>query len=427
MVSNLTPNQLRSLETVERVASCFSLVGTVFIFVTFVSSSTFRKPINRLIFAASWGNTVCNIATLLSQSGIRAGQGSHLCQFQGFLIQMFIPADAFWNLAMAINVYMTLFRNYKAEQLKALEWKYHIFCYGVPFVIALACIFIDNSSRGRVYGPAVLWCWISTEWAFLRVALLYGPAWICILAAFTIYVIAGREIFKKRQQLRSFNNLDDDHNFSAYKTTDVQVTSELASIARENAPYFNSPQDEGISHSEISAKSYEPYTVNIAASIPMSPRHPMNPRSDRPSALHSASVNSVHVRNRIAIEANTAAWGYTKVALLFFISLLVTWVPSSINRVYSLIHPSSTSIALTYSAGTVLSLMGFWNSMIYITTSRAACKSIFIDIWSYLRHRDRAPVGERLEDRSTLGSRRIKVSESAGDSKEQLASGEHAV
>lgn len=88
MVSHLTPNQLRSLETVERVASCFSLVGTVFIFVTFLSSSNFRKPINRLIFAASWGNTVCNIATLLSQSGIRAGQGSHLCQFQGFLIQM---------------------------------------------------------------------------------------------------------------------------------------------------------------------------------------------------------------------------------------------------------------------------------------------------------------------------------------------------
>lgn len=57
---------------------------------------------------------------------------------------------------MAINVYMTLFRNYKAEQLKALEWKYHIFCYGVPFVIALTCIFVENPSRGKVYGPAVV-------------------------------------------------------------------------------------------------------------------------------------------------------------------------------------------------------------------------------------------------------------------------------
>lgn len=67
-----------------------------------------------------------------------------------------IPADAFWNLAIAINVYMTLFKNYKAEQLKALEWKYHIFCYGVPFAIALVCVFIDTPSRGKVYGPAVV-------------------------------------------------------------------------------------------------------------------------------------------------------------------------------------------------------------------------------------------------------------------------------
>ena len=37
----------------------------------------------------------------------------------------FLPADALWNLAMAINVYMTLFRKYNAQQLKALEWRYH--------------------------------------------------------------------------------------------------------------------------------------------------------------------------------------------------------------------------------------------------------------------------------------------------------------
>lgn len=36
------------------------------------------------------GNTLCNIATLMSQSGIRAGKNSHLCQFQGFLIQMLV-------------------------------------------------------------------------------------------------------------------------------------------------------------------------------------------------------------------------------------------------------------------------------------------------------------------------------------------------
>lgn len=84
----LTDSELRSLETVERVASCFSLIGAVFIFLTFVASPKFRRPVNRLIFNASWGNTLGNIATLVSLSGPRSGQASHLCQFQAFLIQM---------------------------------------------------------------------------------------------------------------------------------------------------------------------------------------------------------------------------------------------------------------------------------------------------------------------------------------------------
>lgn len=151
-----TAHQLQALQTTERVASCFSLIGTSLIFVTFASSSKFRKPINRLIFYATWGNILCNVGTMISESGIRAGQKSHLCQFQAFLIQMFVPADALWNLAMAINVYMTLFKKYNAQQLKTLEWRYHLMCYGGPFIIALALEFAETRSRGAVYGPAVV-------------------------------------------------------------------------------------------------------------------------------------------------------------------------------------------------------------------------------------------------------------------------------
>lgn len=88
MTTSLTASQLKSLELTERIASAFSLVGTSFILFTFVYSPAFRKPINRIIFYASWGNTLCNVATLMSQSGIRAGPNSHLCQFQAFLIQL---------------------------------------------------------------------------------------------------------------------------------------------------------------------------------------------------------------------------------------------------------------------------------------------------------------------------------------------------
>ena len=86
----LTNSQITVLETIERVSSCLSLAGTLLIFITFVSSPNFRKPINRLVFYASWGNSLSNIATLMSVSPIRQGPHSHLCQFQAFLIQMYV-------------------------------------------------------------------------------------------------------------------------------------------------------------------------------------------------------------------------------------------------------------------------------------------------------------------------------------------------
>ena len=190
-----TNSQYHVLETTERVASVFSILGTSFIFVTFLASTSFRKPVNRLIFYASWGNTMMNIATLISTDGINAGKDSSLCQSQAFLVQMsadyvlvgidiaadictrFLPADALWNLAVAINVYLTVFRKYNATQLRSLEWRYMLICYGGPFITAFVFCFITTAGRGKIYGPAELWCWISLEWDFLRIALCYAPAW----------------------------------------------------------------------------------------------------------------------------------------------------------------------------------------------------------------------------------------------------------
>lgn len=371
----LSLKELHDLETTERVASCFSLIGTSVILFTFIYSPAFRKPVNRLIFYASWGNTLCNVATLVSQSGIRAGRDSHLCQFQGFLIQMFLPADALWNLAMAINVYMTLFRRYNAQQLKALEWRYHCMCYGGPFIIALVYIFIETPSKGKIYGPAMLWCWIDIEWVALRIALCYAPAWCCILISFCIYVLAGREIFVKRRQLRAFTKstrpvpVRIENSFTSFKTTEIQITSELATLHSPNVSNLCSMPDK--KNPNISGNCYDQYSVTIG-SAPMSPS-PEAPPPETPRA-HSTIAQRNH---RATMEANRAAFGYTKVALLFFVSLLVTWVPSSINRVSSLLHPSLVSLPFTYASGIVLPLMGFWNAVIYITTSWAAVRLLF--------------------------------------------------
>jgi hypothetical protein len=77
----------RAIEIAERVSSVFSVLGAFFIITTFIFNYRFRKPINRLVFYASWGNLFANVATLISRSGIKIGVDAPLCQFQGFLIQ----------------------------------------------------------------------------------------------------------------------------------------------------------------------------------------------------------------------------------------------------------------------------------------------------------------------------------------------------
>lgn len=78
-----------AIETAERVASVFSVIGAGFVIFTFLFDRRFRKPINRLVFYATWGNLFANVATLISREGIKIGVDGPLCQFQAFLIQWY--------------------------------------------------------------------------------------------------------------------------------------------------------------------------------------------------------------------------------------------------------------------------------------------------------------------------------------------------
>jgi len=84
----LSDNQLATLRTVEYVASGLSVVGIATIIGTFCVSRHFRNAIHRLIFINAFYNSFDVAATLISLSGPNAGNGSALCQFQGFLLQM---------------------------------------------------------------------------------------------------------------------------------------------------------------------------------------------------------------------------------------------------------------------------------------------------------------------------------------------------
>lgn len=88
------PNSVAQLDVfsiLERVCSGFSLVGSVLVITTFSVSKAFHKPINRLVFYASFGNLMTNVATLMARS-FTNNVDSAGCQFQAFLIQLYALA-----------------------------------------------------------------------------------------------------------------------------------------------------------------------------------------------------------------------------------------------------------------------------------------------------------------------------------------------
>ncbi|KAL9044567.1 MAG: hypothetical protein Q9214_002305 [Letrouitia sp. 1 TL-2023] len=280
---------------------------------------------------------------------------------------------------MAINVYLTLFKKFTAQQLKSLEWRYLLICYGGPFLIALAYLFVNTEERGKMYGDAQLWCWISPRWAFMRIALFYGISWLCISVSFVLYLKSGCEILRKRRELLAFSraSAEMENPFTAFKTVEVSVTSELLNSHVQKPLNAFNPARLSRNTSDT-AKGYAQYSTKIRST------HSGLPFIGRP---RTGSMSTQFHKNTMALDANTAAWGYTKVALLFFVSLLVTWVPSSINRIYDLAYPGHVSYPLNYASAIVLPLMGFWNSVIYIFTTRALCKALFFDALDKLTFR----------------------------------------
>lgn len=191
--------------------------------------------------------------------------------------------------------------------------------------------------------------------------------------------------------------------FGASKTTEVLVTSEvidqdtidLAPLGRRDSEAAPGPK----------APNAAAYSVTISSN-----KRTENPESHREFNLpiHSdaatvqvaapaqrpAAAAANRTRHRVAYEANSAAWSYAKVAILFFTAMLVTWIPSSANRVFSVVHPGKTSTPLEYMSALVLPLQGLWNGLIYAVTSWKPCKMLWRDIWRGRSNRPPRPPPE---------------------------------
>jgi len=208
-----------------------------------------------------------------------------------------------------------------------------------------------------------------------------------------IYIRAGRTIYEKRKMLYNISVPDSDTDpYSTSKTTEVFVTTEVVDRGQgSNMPPSavvagRHRRDSSVTNSQQGqAPSGAAYSVTISADVENQAAAPVPPTST--TTMHVQSGPSTNTKNTLSAlqrrknyEANNAAWSYTKCAILFFAAILITWIPSSANRVYSVLNNGHSILGLEYAAAFVLPLQGLWNCVIYITTSMTGCKTYFREL-----------------------------------------------
>ncbi|KAF4446788.1 hypothetical protein F53441_9604 [Fusarium austroafricanum] len=338
------------------------------------------------------------------------------CQTQGFILHTFVGADALWTLAMAINVYLAFYYRFDAQRLRKMEIPYLVLCYGIPFLPAFVFIFIKNSDGVRVYGSAVQWCWINPAWDTLRFAAFYGPIWGVIAVTLAIYIRSGGTIYRKRQQLLKAQASGSGSGGLSYANqstvNNVKTTTEFT-VTTESANEPDAIQLQNMGHQ---------VTVH-AIGEHAEPTLPQPIARTTTTTQSQAQVQATVPRpsGRVSNDVYRAAWAYTKVAMLFFAVILITWIPSSANRMYSHIHPNQVSKPLQFMSATVLPLQGFWNAVIYSVTSWAACKALLEErgLWRS-RTRLNEPNWEAQESRETRRSKLRTMLNSRTEDSESL-------
>ena len=293
----------------------------------------------------------------------------------------------------------------------------------------------------------------------LRLATFYGPVWLIIAATFTLYALVGRNIYKNRiSNIYVQQQLDNNCSDTTFSTVGkLELWSRLSSIIRahesnvENRPvspireldlssaptHPQSACEPSFAAGRLPSTSHAPKDVvflsgedSIATPAPPKDtkyvstlsRAPTqsntSPRTSR-GAQYTASIRGPIISPLAPLNASArrGAQTYARVAILFFIIMVIYWVPPTINRVYSFNHPPK--FGLNLAAAAVLPLQGFFNCVIYCFTSRSQLK----EIWRSAKARwwHKPPVMRRSVGSTALNAEGRTIRRSQLDVVDELA------
>ncbi|KOS22860.1 Cyclic AMP receptor-like protein A [Escovopsis weberi] len=389
---HLSSHEIRTLVILERIGGSVSLASVLLIFVAYGLVHRARNVQNTFIVFASVSNIGASIGSIIAYDGLAKGKATALCQAQSFLFEMFMQSDPWWSLAMAVNVFLVFYFHTNPDSFRKFWWLYCIICYGGPFLIALSLLLVRGSGPNRVYGGATIWCWVDRKWDFIRIYTYYMLIWICIVGSILCYFLVGYHVFRTRNQLRSFSTsktreqkeLDNarvemaQQGFYGTVITEVQVVHSAALPTKPESAHLPSSTTAATTTAQTSSRyPFESASAPDLAEISRNqfyssvttstPRHPPQP------SLWSRSVRAIRSLTNQFHVSDPIKRAYLRTSFLFAISVLVTWIPSSLNRIHSWRFKESP-YPFHVATAAVLPLQGLWNGIIFFVTSWRALR-----------------------------------------------------
>ncbi|KAI1065395.1 hypothetical protein LB507_001104 [Fusarium sp. FIESC RH6] len=445
---SLSPDHINVLITIERVGAGCSMVAIVLLLLSFTLFKKLRTTPNLFIVFASIANAGASVASMIGYDGLQAGEDSSLCQAQAFIFEWFMQSDPWWSLAMAINVFLVFFCNADPRMFRKYAWFYCIICFGGPMIPAIVLISIRNSPKGLMYGDAALWCWIGSDWSLVRLYAYYIPIWIFSFLSIMIYVAVGYRVFHARNVLKhmvvdgmkversdSIPYSSSEHRGSSEAVAFPHGTNEAGDTDSYHQNLTGRQEFYGTAVTEVQITREEPrqgtgHGIALPAAahtgssppriqswvLPGSFEHLERTTSGRAQRFETVCTSdsapqesSTLVTRLRAIKSNASLklkrldpvkMAYLRTSFIFGFAVLITWIPSSINRLYSLTHHDDISFGLSVASGCVLPLQGFWNTLIYFTTSwKVFCDEVRTAKSKWFKRSEESTDGVRLNSR----------------------------
>jgi len=191
--------QVNTVRVVYASGALFSIVGSLFIILSFSCVQRLRTMTTFLVFMLGFSCLGSALFDSLSWFlyeimplplvDMTEPQKDIMCRVQAAGMQFFAICSFLWISCLALHAFNILCRKKNEEALRAYFKYYFLVCYVIPAVTVIACIISESFGETE----DAVWCWVTKEHQDMRFAVYYIPLVVLWVFNVVIYILLSKE------------------------------------------------------------------------------------------------------------------------------------------------------------------------------------------------------------------------------------------